>query len=939
MIKLRTLLCLLCLGVLAACGGGGGDAPPSSSPPPASGPTATVAVTVIDTQGRFVSGAAVTSPSGSGTSNGGGVASLPVATGSEQLLRIEKAGFAEQVKPLTVPDGRSADALQVMLIERDAPVDVAAIEAGGSASGRDGVKVTFPAGALVDGAGNAVTGAIQMQMTPVDVSAIDAQAFPGAFAGVPTGGTRTDIISYGTAELLPLKNGQKLQLAAGKTAQIELPIYADKHQNGTAVALGDVVALWSLNASTGVWTQEGTGTVVASAASPTGKALRATITHFSWWNGDVAAQMGTVNLTVHVPNPNAPIAASTLASVTGQVVAGSGPGWVAQTTVPVEVATALRVPSNATTRLAARVDLPTQVCAGTADVSPAPNATVDVTISPVCFTVPVPTIINPVSGLVTNRSDRLTVTTTIAGGQPDTLDVLVDGVLDPSQHLGFAQFFYTTALNLAPLEEGTHTIVARTTRQGITRDSAAVSITIDRTPPHEVAISPTPGSDVSPGTQYIVDFDESVNPGFFTLGDAVKLTITPLGQSTPQPLQATLAYDDVQRRLTASLAPNQTLPLGTVGLSWGGLQDGAGNAVAGTVAATWNVARTATLTSFPIASSLTIASNAAGTVVELHRRRPDNQLEASRLDGAARVPLGPVINDRALAVSGEDAGSIAIDANGQVFVAFVQANLAGTAAEVVVKRFDANANAWVILVAPFPLARPVSDGNINLAQPTLRLNATGQPVLVYSDTVFNPVPTLKGFRFDGSAWADLGSFSAFVAGHAMTLDGNGNPVVAYIEGTFASNAARLKVVRNNGTSWVAVGGALDSTPDATQSIGAPQIATDGAGQPWVAWNHVPGAPLKLVQFDGSTFVPVAVTSPTPLTGHPALTFINGDPVVTMGDDSTVVLRFHNGAWEPPVPVAVDGRGPIVAVPSSGSLVLAVTGAGNGVGTLLKVAFP
>jgi hypothetical protein len=247
-----------------------------------------------------------------------------------------------------------------MLIARDAAVAIGTIESGGSASGRDGVKVTFPAGALVDGAGNAVSGTIQMQMTPLDVAALDAQAFPGAFAGVPTGGVRGDIMSYGTAELLPLQNGQKLQLAAGKSAQIELPIYAAVHQNGAAVAVGETIALWSLNAATGVWIQEGSGTVVASAASPSGRALRATITHFSWWNGDVSAQMGTVNLTVNVPNPNAPISVGTLASVTGQVVAGSGPGWVAQATVPVGTATALRVPSNATTRLAARVDLPTQ---------------------------------------------------------------------------------------------------------------------------------------------------------------------------------------------------------------------------------------------------------------------------------------------------------------------------------------------------------------------------------------------------------------------------------------------------------------------------------------------------------------------------------------------------------------------------------------------------
>ncbi|HET7524489.1 MAG TPA: Ig-like domain-containing protein, partial [Burkholderiaceae bacterium] len=703
---LRALLSMLCLCLLAACGGGGGEAspPPASSPPPGGAATASVAVTVIDAQGRFVAGATVASPSGSDTSKASGVASLPVATGNEQLLTVTKAGFAEQVKLLTVPDGRSADALQVMLIERDAPVTINAIENGGSAGGRDGVKVTLPAGALVDGAGNAVTGAIQMQMTALDVTAIDAEAFPGAFEGVPSGGSRAAIMSYGTAELLPLQNGQKLQLASGKSAQIELPIYAAVHQDGSAVALGETIALWSLNAATGVWTQEGSGTVVANAASPSGRALRATISHFSWWNGDVSAQMGTVNLTVNVPNPNAPIAAGTLASVTGQVVAGSGPGWVAQASAPVGAVTALRVPSNATTRLAVRVDLPTQVCAGTTDVGPAPNATVDVTVSAVCVTVPVPTIVNPVSGTVTNSSGTLTVTTTIAGGQPDTLDVLVDGTLDPNQHLGFAQLFYRTPWNLAPLSEGTHTIVARATRQGVTRDSASVTIAIDRTAPQATAISPSASTEVNNSTEFDVDFSEPVFAGRpdLVLTDVIKLSVLPIGQATPVEIPITASFQNGQTRVHVSV--NQALPLGTASLTWASLRDGAGNLAGNPIGQSWNVARTARLaTSDALFSNSTFVmnTNSAGTVFTLHRRASDGNLVASQLGATGLAQIGPAVNDRT--PGGDNNASIAADANGVPFVAFVQANAAGTAGEVVVKRFDANANAWLTLVAPFAL--------------------------------------------------------------------------------------------------------------------------------------------------------------------------------------------------------------------------------------------
>ncbi|HEY2978286.1 MAG TPA: hypothetical protein VGJ35_09970, partial [Burkholderiaceae bacterium] len=382
------------------------------------------------------------------------------------------------------------------------------------------------------------------------------------------------------------------------------------------------------------------------------------------------------------------------------------------------------------------------------------------------------------------------------------------------------------------------------------------------------------------------------------------------------------------RRLTASLAPNQTLPLGTVGLSWGGLQDSAGNAVAGTQAATWNVARTTNLGALGLFSNsrLAIATNSAGTLFTLHRRASDGNVEASRFDGAALVPIGPAINDRT--PIGDAFGSIAADANGQMFVALAQANIAGTASEVVVKRFDANANAWVTLVAPF--AVPVFNGNIG---PKLALNAAGQPVVVFV-SVANAALVLRGFRFDGTAWVDLGSLSAqfFSGPQAMALDANGNPIVAALDNGV------LRVVRNTGIAWVAMGAALDSVPNGTQNIGEPSLAIDGAGQPWVAWSHFPSPPVNLVRFDGTAFVPVAVV-PTPTTGHPVLTFVNGDPVLAIGNDSSEVRRLRNGAWEPPLPVAVDGRGPIALAPSNGALILGVTGNGNGVGTLLKVAFP
>ena len=289
---------------LSACGGCRDSAP--AAPPPAAVPTAPVALTVIDTQGRFVAGAAVSSGANTATTDSAGRATLAVATGSGQVVAVAKAGFAEQVKVLTLAAGTATPtALQAMLIGREAAQTIAAVEAGGTAAGSHGVKVTFPANSLVDAAGLPVTGAIQMLMTPVDMADIDVGAFPGLFEGVPTGAARSAILSFGSSELVPQQGGKKLKLAAGKTAQIELPLYVNRLQDGSDIVVGSTVPLWSLDTATGLWMQEGSGIAVASVASPTGLAVRATISHFSWCNLDRVAQTATVNLTVVPSGPSA----------------------------------------------------------------------------------------------------------------------------------------------------------------------------------------------------------------------------------------------------------------------------------------------------------------------------------------------------------------------------------------------------------------------------------------------------------------------------------------------------------------------------------------------------------------------------------------------------------------------------------------------------------
>ncbi len=219
------------------------------------------------------------------TTGADGTASVTVGTGTPQMLKFSKPGYADQFRSATLPAGAESGYVEVRMLAREAAQTLADAAAGGSLTGLHGAKVTFPAGALVDAAGKAVSGPVQVSITPVDVAA-DARLFPGEFAGVRTDGTGGPLLSYGTVEYTLAAAGAPVQMAPGRKATVELPVFTGLHPDGSAVKAGDTVALWSLDEASGRWIEEGSGTVVVSAATPTGFALRAEVQHFTWWNVD-----------------------------------------------------------------------------------------------------------------------------------------------------------------------------------------------------------------------------------------------------------------------------------------------------------------------------------------------------------------------------------------------------------------------------------------------------------------------------------------------------------------------------------------------------------------------------------------------------------------------------------------------------------------------------
>lgn len=241
-------------------------------------PLAGVTVAV---QGRTGSGSSV-------STDAEGRATLSAGVGVDVVLRLSKPGYTDQIKHLSLPGSTGADgSFEASLMPRAAALTLADAAAGGSLSGVDGASLVLPPAALVDAAsGAAVTGPVQITLTPVDVNAAAVAAFPGRFEGLSGDGSRTPIVSFGTTEFLLSQAGRPLQLKPGARATIELPLYASQDLGGAALVVGGSLPLWSLDERSAQWINEGSGTLVASAASPTGLALRADVGHFSWWNAD-----------------------------------------------------------------------------------------------------------------------------------------------------------------------------------------------------------------------------------------------------------------------------------------------------------------------------------------------------------------------------------------------------------------------------------------------------------------------------------------------------------------------------------------------------------------------------------------------------------------------------------------------------------------------------
>lgn len=292
-------------------------------------------------------------------------------------------------------------------------------------------------------------------------------------------------------------------------------------------------------------------------------------------------------------------------------------------------------------------------------------------------------------------------------------------------------------------------------------------------------------------------------------------------------------------------------------------------------------------------NSLTLALDASGRPVVSWRS--SYGVEASRWDGSAWQQLGNGIPVSAIATALRPA--MVLDAAGNPVLAWDASN--GSTIDLYVARW--NGSAWERLGD----ALSATGGQFTWTdEPSLAVDGQGRPVVAWQELSSGGVRQVHVRRWTGSTWEALGGAvsvgSGGVQSPSLKVDAQNRPVVAWSE--TVSGGSSIYVRRWSGSSWVAVGGALNVAPaGGTPSATRPSLALEPNGNPSVAWEEADAAGVHHVhvrRWDGTTWKvlgdALGAGASTSDVLFPALAVDEvGRPSVAWGQGPSVLVRRSN----------------------------------------------
>ncbi len=403
-----------------------------------------------------------------------------------------------------------------------------------------------------------------------------------------------------------------------------------------------------------------------------------------------------------------------------------------------------------------------------------------------------------------------------------TVQVAVEGAPDLVRLLRDDEAFvtltppYTYVWDTVAEPEGSYALRAWARRGGVSVESDARTVVVDRTRPTVVERRPHPGDDnVWHAEPITVTFSEALLPSTVAPGTVV---LEAVGGAE---LDVSLELDAAGVVLTVT---PETLVTGPAELRLGlsdAITDLAGNALIAPAAWTWSLPAWQlmggeSLNVDPMIStqSASMALTSAGNPVVLWLEDnptsyPPTDLYVKRWDGSTWELLGGSLDEGSLGPM-YCYHELTLTPDDTPVVGWVRATNV-TDVGVVVQRWDGSA--WL----PFgDVPFTADDGSPRWASVTT--DADGAPLLAWSEFK-DGLSRVHVARWTGATWSYLGGPRARVPGQDawsphLVVDGDGRPLVAWIEAVEPPDSGRdVFVDRWNGTTWEPLGGGLRGSAD------------------------------------------------------------------------------------------------------------------------------
>ncbi len=252
----------------------------------------TVAGTIIDENGQGISDVSITIGTTIVTTDAKGSFIIPKAGiyKNAGLVLAAKDGYFGGSRTI-LPKENVINNITIQLVKKTQSGSFSS-STGGSVAPTNGGSITFPANAVVTKQGGAYSGTVKVFayfLDPTKKAAYD--KMPGSLRGITTDNNEQALSSYGMMAVeLVGANGEALQLATGKTANLSFPI-----ANSLSAAAPASIPLWYFNETTGLWAQQGSATKV-------GNNYVGDVAHFTWWNCDYGG--GPITYTIKFIDQN-----------------------------------------------------------------------------------------------------------------------------------------------------------------------------------------------------------------------------------------------------------------------------------------------------------------------------------------------------------------------------------------------------------------------------------------------------------------------------------------------------------------------------------------------------------------------------------------------------------------------------------------------------------